>query len=87
MSQTDASPRVLVYTREDCHLCVAALEVVERVCAATGQSWASVGVDGDADLEQRYGHYVPAVLVDGVQQAFWRVDENRLTRLLSEPAG
>lgn len=78
-----ADERVVVYTREGCHLCVDAEAVVARVCAATGVGWARVDVDDSPELVARYGDYVPVVLVDGVQQGFWRIDEARLTRLLS----
>lgn len=79
-----ADERVVVYTREGCHLCVDAEAVVARVCAATGVGWTRVDVDDSPELVAQYGDYVPVVVVDGVQQGFWRIDEARLTRLLAK---
>ena len=78
-----AGERVVVYTRVGCHLCTDAEEVVARVCATTGTGWAAVDVDTSPELQARYGEHVPVVVVDGVQQGFWRIDEARLTRLLA----
>lgn len=73
----------MVFTRDDCHLCADALEVVARVCDDLGEVWRTVDVDATGELRARYGDHVPVVEVDGVQQAFWRVDEARLRRSLS----
>ena len=51
--------------------------------AEAGERWVEVDVDGDAELVARFSDYVPVVLVDGVQQAFWRVDERRLRAALA----
>ena len=75
--------RVVVFTRDDCHLCVEALEVVARVCDDLGEAWRTTDVDASDELRARYGDHVPVVEVDGVQQAFWRVDEARLRRSLT----
>ncbi|WP_229738427.1 glutaredoxin family protein [Isoptericola cucumis] len=91
-------PRVVLYTRQGCHLCEDARVVVAEVCAAAGEQWREVdieagtdaGLDSRAgaggtagDLVARYGDYVPVVEVDGVQQGFWRVDGARLARRLA----
>ena len=77
-----ADERVIVYTRVGCHLCEEAEAVVARVCAAAGLGWTTVDVDESPELQAQYGDYVPVVVVDGVQQGFWRIDEARLTRVL-----
>ena len=74
---------MVVFTRQDCHLCDDALEVVARVCDDLGAPWTTVDVDASAELRAEYGEHVPVVEVDGVQQAFWRVDEARLRRALA----
>ncbi|TYL54816.1 glutaredoxin family protein [Nocardioides sp. BGMRC 2183] len=84
-----AEPRVTVYSRPGCHLCEEAVVVVAAVCAELGESFQEVSIDGDADLEARYGHEIPVTLVDGAQHDFWRVDPDRLRRALrpAEPRG
>lgn len=52
---------LILYQRDDCHLCDLALEVL---AAAGAGDFASVFIDGDDALEARYGTRVP-VLHDG----------------------
>ncbi len=69
-----ATPRVEVLSRVGCHLCEQAIEVVEAVCAQTGDTFSVTDVDSDAELVRRYGDQVPVTFVDGRQHDFWRVD-------------
>lgn len=78
---TDA--RVVVYSREGCHLCEAAEQLVEQVVAETGDDWARVDIDADPDLKQAFTDQVPVTFVDGRQHDFWRVDPARLRAALA----
>ena len=49
-----------------CHLCDAALEVVDRVCAG---NFERVDIGGDPELETAYRQSLPVVEVDG-ERAF-----------------
>jgi glutaredoxin len=60
-----SDPRVTLYSRPGCHLCEEARAVVARVCSELGESYAEVMIDGDPDLERRFGHEVPVTFVDG----------------------
>ena len=75
--------RVVVYSREGCHLCEAAEQVVAAVVAETGDSWERVDVDADPELVARFNEQVPVTFVDGRQHDFWRVDPVRLRAALS----
>jgi glutaredoxin len=75
--------RVVVLTRQDCHLCEQAIEVVAAVCAETGDSYVTRDVDADPELARRYTDQVPVTFVDGAQHDFWRVDPARLRAALS----
>jgi len=77
------SARVVVLTRDGCHLCAAAERVVESVVAETGDSWVAVDVDAEPDLRARYSDEVPVTFVDGRQHDFWRVDPHRLRSALA----
>ena len=67
-----------LYSRPGCHLCDAAREVVERVCADLGEEYVEVSIDDDPALVDRFGEEIPVTFVDGRQHDFWRVDETRL---------
>ena len=75
--------RVTLYTRPGCHLCDDARVVIEQVCAALGESYAEISIEGDADLERRFGHEVSVTFVDGRQHDYWHVDPTRLRAALS----
>jgi glutaredoxin len=76
-------PRVTLYSRPGCHLCDDARAVIARVCADLGEEYAEVSIDGDAELQRRFGEEIPVTFVDGRQHDFWRVDETRLRAALS----
>lgn len=71
---------LILYQRDDCHLCDLALDVLARVRAPDFQS---VFIDGDAALEARYGARVP-VLRDAASgdEVDWPFDGPAVTRLL-----
>jgi glutaredoxin len=74
--------RVVVLTRQACHLCDEAIAQVAAVCAETGESYAVLDVDSDPELQRRYTDQVPVTFVDGAQHDFWRVDAARLKAAL-----
>jgi hypothetical protein len=75
-------PRVVVLTRVGCHLCEQAVAVVARVCAETGEQYATRDIDSSLEL-LRFTDEVPVTFVDGAQHDFWRVDPARLKKALS----
>jgi glutaredoxin len=77
-----STARVTLYSRVGCHLCDDARLVVARVCADLGEDFEEIDVDGDPDLQDRFGDEVPVTFVDGRQHDFWRVDEARLRAAL-----
>jgi glutaredoxin len=83
MSTPVSTPRVILYGRPGCHLCDDARAVVEQVCAELGESYTEVSVDGDAELQRRFGEEIPVTFVDGRQHDFWRVDPARLRAALT----
>ena len=78
----ERAERVVVLTRQGCHLCDAAITQVAAVCAEIGEGYAVLDVDGDPKLQRRYTDQVPVVFVDGAQHDFWRVDPARLRAAL-----
>jgi glutaredoxin len=79
----DPHARVVVLTRNGCHLCAEALGVVAEVCRETGTTFREVNVDSDPDLQRQYTDQVPVTFVDGRQHDFWRVDAGRLRAALA----
>lgn len=69
---------VLLYTRRGCHLCDDAKAVLMR----HGLAPQEIDIDEDSALVERYGHWVPVVVIDGRERFRGRVDEVLLRRLL-----
>ncbi len=78
-----SEPRVLVLVRPGCHLCAAAIDIIEKVCAETSDTWATQDITGNDELTSRYTDEVPVIFVDGAQHDFWRVDPVRLRDALT----
>ena len=78
-----AKPSSVVFvTRAGCHLCEQAEPVVAAAAAEAGIPLEVRDVDADPADRARWSDMVPVVLLDGVQHAFWRIDERRLRRAL-----
>ncbi len=75
--------RVTLYSRNGCHLCDEAEQIVAQVCADMGTDWERVDIDTDPALVERFTNEVPVTFVDGKQHDFWRVDPARLRAALS----
>jgi len=83
--------RVVLFGRAGCHLCDEARALVAEVCAETGDTWTEVDIDasdapvlaGGRSALDEYSELVPVVEVDGVRQGYWRIDAQRLRRVLA----
>lgn len=73
---------VVLLGKPGCHLCDAAREVVERVCADLSVPWRERNILEDEELVHAYAEMIPVTLVDGKQHDYFRVDERRLRRAL-----
>jgi glutaredoxin len=73
---------VTLVTRAGCHLCEQAEPVVARAAADAGAALEVLDVDADAALLALHSDKVPVVLLDGVEHAYWQVDERALRRAL-----
>jgi glutaredoxin len=70
---------VILYTRQGCHLCEQALDLLQR----HGLQPEVVDIDADPQLRQRYDVCVPVVVIDGRERFRGRVDQRLLSRLLN----
>ena len=71
---------LILYQRDDCHLCDLALDVLAQ---ARAPDFESVFIDGDDVLEERYGVRVPVLRDDacGIELE-WPFDAEGLRRFL-----
>lgn len=73
--------RLILFQRDDCHLCDLALEVL---AAARVPEFDSVFVDDDAELERAYGERVPVLRDDeSARELNWPFDAAMVSRWLA----
>src|SRR5262249_43609868 len=78
-----SSWRVVLYTRQGCHLCETAHEHLVRARRRHGFSLETIDVDTDAELAARHGEEVPVVVVNGRVRFRGGVNPVLLDRLLA----
>jgi hypothetical protein len=78
---TADAPGLVLYQRDDCHLCDLALAVLAQ---ARAPAFDSVFIDGDDSLEARYGTRVPVLATSGGSRELdWPFDAGRVHDWLS----
>jgi hypothetical protein len=73
--------RLILYQRDDCHLCDLALDVLAQ---AKAPDFASVFIDENPDLEMRYGERVPVLRdAEAGRELDWPFDAAKLRQFLA----
>ena len=75
---------VTIYSRKECHLCEEALGVLQKLKNELHFDIVEIFIDGDEELEKRFGEQVPVTLIDGVHHDYWRVDPIRFKSSLEK---
>jgi hypothetical protein len=77
------APRVVVVTRDGCHLCEDAVAVVAEVCGPLAVDWAVRDLATVSGLHrEQWAELIPVVLLDGEVHEVLRVDAGRLRAAL-----
>ena len=75
---------VSVYSRSNCHLCEVALEVISEIRNEFEFTITKILIDGNAELEEKYGEQVPVILINNQPHDFFRVDPERFRLAISK---
>jgi len=71
---------LILYQRDDCHLCDLALEVL---ALARAPDFRSIFIDDDVELERRYGERVPVLRdADSGAELDWPFDGDAIRSLV-----
>jgi glutaredoxin len=84
LTERDQSRRLTLLSKPGCHLCDEARLIIDRVAGDLGVGWKEIDITTDDALYAQWWEQIPVTLIDGVQHDFWRVDEQRLRKALSE---
>ncbi len=77
--------KVTIYSRQNCHLCEVAKEVVESARNEVEFELEILFIDGDAELEKFYGEEVPVTMINGRRHDYFKVDRNRFIEAVLHP--
>jgi len=75
---------VTVYSRHGCHLCEDAVKTLESMREELEFEIEIIYIDGNAELEKRYGNEVPVIHINGEHHDFYRVDPERFRTSLEK---
>ena len=75
---------VSVYSRSNCHLCEVALEVISDIRKEFEFTINKILIDGNSELEEKYGEQVPVILINNQPHDFFRVDPERFRLAISK---
>lgn len=73
---------VQIYSRHGCHLCQDTLKTLEILQRELDFAIEEIFIDGDSELEDKFGAQVPVIQIDHVQHDFFKVDPVRFRRAL-----
>jgi hypothetical protein len=75
---------VSIYSRSNCHLCEVALEVLNGLQNELDFTITKIFIDGNIELEEKYGEQVPVILINNEPHDFFRVDPERFRLAISK---
>jgi glutaredoxin len=75
---------VSIYSRSNCHLCEVALETLNEIRKEKDFTITKILIDGNLELEEKYGEQVPVILINNAPHDFFRVDPERFRLALSK---
>ncbi|HTJ54548.1 MAG TPA: glutaredoxin family protein [Nitrosospira sp.] len=72
------SPVLVVYGREDCHLCLDMIAALREWQGRQGFHLEIIDVDSDDDLKSRYGERVPVLMAEGEEICHYYLNSGAL---------
>lgn len=68
---------VTIYSRSGCHLCDVALTDIEKFKNEFDFEIKKILIDGNVELEKKYGEEVPVILINEKPHDFYKIDVER----------
>ena len=76
-------PKLTLYLRRDCCLCVEMKAAIRQVAVTASFDFEEIDIDTNGDLQNRYNDQVPVLFIDGRKAFKYRVTAEQLTRRIS----
>ncbi len=77
-------PLLRFYTKESCHLCDVAFEIVERISNKINFTLETVDITQSDGLMMKYGSEIPVIEINGIFEFKYKVNEKDLLRALEK---
>ena len=77
-----AGPEVVLYTRQECHLCEEAKEQLRALQREASFQFREIDIDADPHLRALYNEEVPVVFIHGRKAFKYRIDARRFLKSL-----
>jgi len=75
---------VIVYSRTGCHLCDVVIDQLEEIKNERAFNLEVRLIDGNLELERKYGEQVPVTLINGQPHDYWRINPSRFRAALDQ---
>ena len=76
--------KVTVFSRTGCHLCEVALSEINKFHGEFEFQVEEILIDGNPELEKKYGEEVPVILINDKQHDFFRIDPERFRNAMQK---
>ena len=76
-------PRVTLYTRVGCCLCVDAKQVIEAAGRRAAFDYEEIDIDSDPGLVRQYNDEIPVVTINGRKAFKYRIEINEFLKKLA----
>lgn len=77
-------PIITLYTRNGCHLCETAKEIIDDLRNAVDFDYKECDIALDDEWTEKYGLMIPVVMIDGEEIQYGHVDKSTLFKALTE---
>lgn len=65
-----------LYTRQQCHLCEQAMQVIMELKNDYSFTIEEIDIDQSDELTEKYGLMIPVLLINGKQAAYGQINKN-----------
>ena len=81
------TPKLTLYSRQDCCLCDEMKSIIHQVAAKTALDLVEIDVDNDDELKAKYGSEVPVLFIEGRKAFKYRLTARELEGKLGRVRG
>ncbi|MGH7817651.1 MAG: glutaredoxin family protein [Candidatus Binatia bacterium] len=78
------TPKLTLYSRQDCCLCDEMKAAIKEVAATICLDIDEIDIDGSAELQEKFGSEVPVLFINGRKAFKYRASVAELTRKLNQ---